>query len=389
MNIITRYILSDLLKSFFLAFAAMSVLLIIIGLVQSAIENSLPFEPTARLVPFVSVEMSRFTIPMTFLLAVTTFFARMSGNNEVIALKSLGIAPRTYLYPVMFLGVIMSLASVWLNEQAVTWGRAGAAAVIYNATEDILLNKLRTTHQFVSPNGEVTIKVRGVENRRLISPTISLKNKSTFVEAKYAVLKINFLEDKLTVVLNQPKVSSEDNVGYIGEEYIAELPLSTIVKKESGDKRASDIGLDEIPKKLAECNSVYESGQRSMAAQRTFSAGIGSVYHWNNAGYYKIMSEQKKQIERLYAERQRRWATGFSCLFFVFLGAPMAIWMKKADTFSSFFACFCPILLVYYPLLMYGMQGAKNGTLPAASVWIANICIALAALWFWRRIHRY
>jgi lipopolysaccharide export LptBFGC system permease protein LptF len=149
------------------------------------------------------------------------------------------------------------------------------------------------------------------------------------------------------------------------------------------------MGLSEIPEKLSECNNEFESSCRSMAAQRTFSAGIGAVYLWSNPSYYKSMNEQKKQIERLYAERQRRWATGFSCFFFVFLGAPLAIWMKKADIFSSFFACFCPILLVYYPLLMFGMQGAKKGTMPAASVWIANVCIAIAALWFWKRIHRY
>ncbi|MDR2755001.1 MAG: hypothetical protein LBC20_04785 [Planctomycetaceae bacterium] len=47
------------------------------------------------------------------------------------------------------------------------------------------------------------------------------------------------------------------------------------------------------------------------------------------------------------------------------------------------------MLLFYYPLLMYGLTGAKNGSLPANSVWIANLCLGIIGLWFMRRIHRY
>jgi lipopolysaccharide export system permease protein len=97
-------------------------------------------------------------------------------------------------------------------------------------------------------------------------------------------------------------------------------------------------------------------------------------------------------IERLQVEPPRRWATGFSCICFMFLGAPFAIWLGQkgiSDGFSSFFACFIPILLLYYPLLMLGLQKAKNGTLPTNSVWIANVCIVLVGIWFMRKIHRY
>jgi len=63
--------------------------------------------------------------------------------------------------------------------------------------------------------------------------------------------------------------------------------------------------------------------------------------------------------------------------------------MRKTDFFSSFFACFLPILLLYYPLLMLGVEQAKRGSVPPASVWLANIAIGLIGLWFLRKIHRY
>ena len=87
-------------------------------------------------------------------------------------------------------------------------------------------------------------------------------------------------------------------------------------------------------------------------------------------------------------EPWRRWANGFSCLCFVLVGAPMAIRMRNADFLTSFFLCFLPILIVYYPLFMLGVSRAKAGTLPAPGVWLANVLIALWGVWLLRRVIR-
>jgi len=44
---------------------------------------------------------------------------------------------------------------------------------------------------------------------------------------------------------------------------------------------------------------------------------------------------------------------------------------------------------LYYPLLMFGLDQAKKGTLPPMCVWTANIGIGLIGLYFLRQIHRY
>jgi lipopolysaccharide export system permease protein len=93
--------------------------------------------------------------------------------------------------------------------------------------------------------------------------------------------------------------------------------------------------------------------------------------------------------DKLSVEPPRRWAQGFCCFFFVWLGAPLAIWMRKSDFFASFFACFVPILILYFPLLMFGLNQAKNGSLPPMCVWTGNVVIGLIGFWFYRQIHRY
>lgn len=390
---INRYILWELLQTFVISLIVMTILLIIVGLIQKAMSESIPMTHVFRLVPFVMVEMAPISLPMTLLLAVTTFFARMSGSNEIIALKSLGIPPWMVLWPTLLLGFLISLFAVWVNEMAITWGRAGMRTVIIGASEDIILSKLRNDHHFTTDNGDVSIMVKGVENRRLISPIISIKKpRSATIEAKTAELKIDFFTQEFTISLSNVKLDSEDSQIISGDRTIT-IPLSQVFEKTTVESdRASDMGMNQIPGEIEENNDNIALNRRKIAAQRAFVGCFGAVDQWSTPELPQQKENIKvaeRRISRLQAEPPRRWASGFCCLFFIWIGAPLAISMKKSDVFTSFFACFAPILLLYYPLLMYGMQGAKHGNLPPMAVWLANVCLAVIGLWFFKRIHRY
>ena len=92
---------------------------------------------------------------------------------------------------------------------------------------------------------------------------------------------------------------------------------------------------------------------------------------------------------RLLSVPQRRWAGGFACLCFVLVGAPMAICLRNRDFLTSFFLCFLPILIVYYPLMIIGADQAKNGNLPTIFVWAGNGMLMLWGVWLLRRVIRY
>ena len=63
--------------------------------------------------------------------------------------------------------------------------------------------------------------------------------------------------------------------------------------------------------------------------------------------------------------------------------------LRNRDLLTSFFLCFLPILIVYYPLLVVGIDGAKDGRLPPWSVWAGNILLLLWGAYLLRRVVRY
>ena len=392
MGIIVRYILRDLGVTFFCGFVALTFLLLIGGVVRIALSEHISLIYAGPLIPFVFAQMLSISLPVTLLLAVTTFFARMSGNNEVIALKALGISPKAFLLPVFAISVGISILGVGINELSVTKGQSGINAVISRNVENILIDKLKHDHRFETENKQITILVKGVEERRFLKPTIMLKKESATIEAESAQITIDFIANELTVKLIDIRmVAGEGNVKYAGGDRTIQISLADIIP--SGDSnRPSNWSLHRISEEKKKADEQIEQQRRIIASHRTFAACRASVNDWampqiKNAKA-KIKSLQSHQ-NRLSVEPPRRWATGFCCFFFVWMGAPLAIWMRKPDFFSSFFACFVPILILYYPLLMFGLSQAKEGTLPPMCVWFANGAIGIIGLWFLRQIHRY
>jgi len=171
MKIISRYVLIELLQVFLVSLSALTLFMLVVGLVKEAQQQGLGLLQIARLVPFVLPEAMRFAVPGTMLFAVASVFGRMSATNEITALKAAGITPMAAIWPAIALAVVVSFISVWLNDVAVSWGRDGVRRVIVNSVEEIIYGRLRQQRSYSTP--QVSINVKGVEGRRLIRPTLS------------------------------------------------------------------------------------------------------------------------------------------------------------------------------------------------------------------------
>jgi lipopolysaccharide export system permease protein len=101
------------------------------------------------------------------------------------------------------------------------------------------------------------------------------------------------------------------------------------------------------------------------------------------------LKTSRKRLVRLQTEPWRRWAWGFSCFFFVFVGAPLAMLAKTSDYWSTFGLCFLPTLILYYPLFIFGLEQAKDGIVPPYGVWLGNIILGLLGTVLMTRVRRH
>jgi lipopolysaccharide export system permease protein len=394
MTHITRYILSELLKVFLVTLTGMTVLMLIAGVAREAMQQGLGIEPMLKLIPYAIPNALRFAVPGTILFAVCSVFGRMAASNEITALKSLGISPVKVITPALILAFLISLVGVWMNDLAVTWGRRGIQRVVVHSIEQITYGLLRSQRSY--SNRRFSIHVKNVEGRKLIRPTICLRSSgdepATEVTAMEAELRLDADKGVLSIALTNGQIVVGNQVTMEFPDTIEhEIPLTDATLKGSRDS-PSNCPLWRIDREIQEQREHVATMRREMATETAYQMMTGDFRKLSDPDWIhrnRVLESAESQIHRLRTEPWRRWATGFSCLFFVMVGAPLAIRMRSADIWSSFGICFLPILIVYYPLLALGLDRAKSGDLPPCAVWIGNVILGVAGYWLLRRMLRH
>ena len=389
MRILTRYVLSELLKVFLVALAGMTLFLLLVGLFREAYNQGLGLKQVLLLIPYVLPEALRFSVPATILFAACSVFGRLASSNEVIAIKASGISPMVILWPTFSLAFLISLAAVWLNDTAIIWGRDGMKRVVINSVEDVAYGRLQQQHSYGSR--QFSINVKDVQGKRLIRPEITFQGEGddppTNISCAEASLHTDLAELTFTITCRNGVLERGGVSFSFPDTWQQVLPLD-----QSGGRRSpTDLPMYAIPEDEAQQRiRIQTLGQQmtATAACQMLTGDFASLAGSQWSRQQGQVTEARQRLYRLEMEPARRWANGFSCLCFVLLGAPLAILMRNSDLLTSFFACFLPILICYYPLLMFGVAQCKNGGFPPWAVWLGNVILAVAGMLFIRRVYQ-
>jgi lipopolysaccharide export system permease protein len=380
------------LQVFLVALSALTLFMLVVGLVKEAQQQGLGLMQIAALVPYVLPEAMRFAVPGTMLFAVASVFGRMSATNEITALKAAGISPMAAIWPAIGLAVAVSFVSVWLNDVAVSWGRDGVRRVIVSSVEDIIYGRLRQHRSYSAP--QISINVKNVVGKKLIRPTLSYQPESgaaVTVSAAEAEMRADATKGVLTITCRDGTLHVGDVKAVFPDELTREIPLDTVSRKGGGSTSPSEIAMADFPKARSDQVArigMYEEIAAAKTALAILSGRIDMTVPGVVEGERQAVKVETARLHRIIMEPWRRWANGFSCLCFVLVGAPMAIRMRNADFLTSFFLCFLPILLVYYPVFMLGVSQAKSGSVPPLAVWTGNLLVTLWGVWLMRRVIR-
>ncbi len=392
MGRITRYVVYELLVVFLISLVAMTSLMILVGVANEALRQGLGIQAIIELVPYVLPNALCFAIPGTMLFSACCIYGRMSSCNEIVAIKSLGVSPLVVLWPAFIVAFILSLVSVWLNDLSVSWGRRGVYHVVLNSVEKTVYGTLRQTNQYVTD--QFSIFVQDVDGKMLIGPRAQIKKdgQTWDLTAQKAELKKDTENGELIIRVFNARVELDGSFNASLPQEDFRVPLSSLTRKASNTSSPSSIAIRAIPDELEKQRAEVKSMRQKLAIKACFQMATGDLAQLNEPQWsanLAVINDGENREKRLITEPWRRWANGFSCLLFVFAGAPLAIKLQNADVWSSFGTCFIPILIVYYPLLAFGLDRAKTGSLPPYTVWLANVVMLVIGFVLIRKMTRH
>lgn len=393
MRILTRYVLFDLLKVFLLTLTGLTLLIFIVLIGKEAVDKGIGLGPLLRMSPFLIPQAMQFAVPGTMLLATTSVYGRMASYNEIVAIKALGISPMAVVWPTLVLATLVSFVALVMNDIAVSWGMMGVRRVFLASIEEVTYSQLQMKHTYNL--GKANITVRDVVGHRLIFPTLIMQasgDKTGWtISAKEAELQLVPEEGKLIAKFKDFELEGPITYNDPGIfEY--EMSVEDLTGSSTKNRSPSNYALSEIAPAIEEQELALERAQQANIVQTAFGMITGDFDSLSNVAWKpreKDIEAAKTRLYRLRTEPWRRWANGFSCLCFVLVGIPVSIRMRFSEFIASFFICFLPILLVYYPLLAVSVDKAKDGTFPPQAVWLGNIVLAAAGVWLLRRGNRH
>lgn len=387
MKIFSRYAFFQTLKIFLVTLAATTLGFFFFSVVKTSLEGGIPVSLPLRMTPYIIPDVLSKTLPIASLLSVTLFFSRMANSNEIIALKALGIAPWRVLFPIWVFMFFVSLSSVWLNDLSISWSRQQMTRTLLKEFESTMLAQLRAEKRFASPDGDYVVEASEVsDDDLLINPTFTAKGGELTGLGETARIQVDYDAELIRVELYNTEFYAKNFELQFSKTFVLAFPLNEIFRS----AYRVDPSATKIKEALADLNEERERNRRKLASTAIFAFLRGDLRETSHPVW-----KERKDVEARVVNKENRyrliiprvWASGFSCFFFAWVGAPFAIWFNKSDYTAAFFTCFLPVLGVYYPLFMFGLEGAKSGLVSPIFAWTGNVALGIVGLWFLKKIH--
>ena len=388
MRLLQRYLLFELLRVFTFLLIVLTVLLVFVGVMRQMTENGLGAFQVLQILPYVVPSLLPFTIPATLLLTVCVVYGRIAGDQEITAAKAAGINMLSLLWPSFWLGAVLALFSLVLTDQAIPWAVGNIQRTVTAAMEDIFLDLLRTHHQVIDRERGYSITVLGVRGKKLIMPTFQYTppgGSPVTLQAAEATLDFDLEKQQVMLHLVQGNINTPGQRLIWFEREDRSFPLPHQISK----PKPRHLSIRDIRRDMKRLRNGQDETRRRCDIETALALAVCDFDRFLDRDFTDLQGKieyDRCDLAKLNTELHSRFALSSSCLFFALLGGPFSILQGRRQFLTSFFLCFLPILLVYYPIFLLMMNLSKTGTVhPAWSMWLANVLLLLAAAWILRR----
>jgi lipopolysaccharide export system permease protein len=288
-----------------------------------------------------------YIIPMSVMIAILLTFLRLSGDNEIVALKSSGMSIYGLLPPVMLFCMLGCLLTLFMTVYGMAWGR---------------LSLKELTYKIVSSNLEIGLKDRTFNDS--FEDVVLYMNK---IDPKTKELQDIFIEDKRTqnivstVVAPRGKLSSEPDE----DVYHLLLYNGIIYQVDAKNRSTNYINFE-----------TYEVRLDIKQAASSFKQETKHTKEMNLVELRNYLNNSTRSGNKYYnalMELHKKFSIPIACFALGLLAVPLGI--QSGSTKKSFGLVLGMIFfLIYYLLLTAGLVFGETGACPPVmGMWFPNI----------------
>lgn len=376
-RILDRYIFGQFFTTFILGVTLLCVVLVLgqafRRLMDLLMDYEVPLEMIASFIAFALPYSLTFTIPWSLLTGVLLLFGRLSAENELIALRSLGMSVTRLTVPIfVFTGMMCGLCW-WINVEIAPRSETAMKKTLYEIATNNPLS-LFSTDQIIDafPGKRIYVETRLPDN--------SLRNIQVYEmdESNLAIRMI--VADSGRLDIDREK-----------QEVVLRLENARYQQRDANDPNSdrdmrSGMRMADIPFVIS-LNKLYEANSVRLGLSSMTTPQLKEELERRRALTGKVDKEDGPTPVR--TEIHKRYSFSLACAAFVLLGIPLGITAHRKET-SVGFGLSVVIALGYY-LLIIGADILRNeaAAMPHLLIWMPNVLFfALGAVLFYRMTRR-
>jgi lipopolysaccharide export system permease protein len=394
-RLLHRSIFYELTKVFLLAFVGLTGLLLLAGVIAEATRNGLGPAQILAAIPLLIPSTIPYTVPTTTLFAVCVIYGRLAADNEILALRAAGVHIRHALWPALALGTIASIVTFVLFLDLIPYTHYILRSQISGDVRELLYGMLKRESRICHPRLNYEVYVKRVEGQKLKDAQFRRKDPKggydMIAVAREAELLVDMAHKKIYVRMKHCDITdSRNKTPTFVEERVWPVDLPDDLTGQ-GKARPSDMTWSELMEARQKIFDDQELVEGDIAAHQA------AINLHNAEGHFGDHIRRRRddlkalamRLATIDAEIWQRPAFALGCLCFVVVGCPVGIWFSKSDYLSAFITCFLPIVMVYYPLMLCGINMARSDKiLPMVAIGAADVLMLITAVIMYRFLAR-
>lgn len=355
---ISFYLIKEIMGPFFIGLLIFTFIFLmnsILRLTELVVNKGVKLIDILKLILYAVPSFLVFTVPMALLMAVLAALGRLSGDNEITAMKVSGIGIYQLVAPIMIFSLVCSALTSFVAVYALPWGNSSTSELIFN----IARNKVNIGIKERTFNSDFKglvlyvneIAVRGEKLKGILVSekgetgepnTIVAREGYLISDPKSLIITLRLIDGKIHRASKD--LNTYQEIGF--STYDINLDLGTIIKEQgSFTKEYSEMSIGELQRKIEELRKEKKS-----------------FYH---------------PLQVLY----EKFSLPFACLVFGLIAIPLGIQSRPSSKFWGFILSL-GVILTYYVFLTFGQILAKNGEIPLPiALWAPNIFIGILGVY--------
>jgi lipopolysaccharide export system permease protein len=356
-TITNRYVFKELIPPFginLIFFSFIFLMTQIIEIMNLVVNHRVGLSVIGWMILYTLPFFMEFIIPMSVMMSVLLTFLRLSGDNEILALKAGGLSLYDLLPPVMLFCLVGALLTASMALYGLPWGRMS-------------IKKL--TAQVATTNLDIGIKERTFNDR--FKGVMLYVNK---MDTKARTLSDVFIEDQrtpdatITVVARKGQMESNPDT----HQFLLRLYEGTI---------------NQVDVKSRSVNTVrFDTYDIHLDTRQAFAAALSGPTHPEEMSlteirqYLAASTEKNSKYYLTLMEFHKKFSLPFACIALGLLAVPLGIQSRSSRrSFGISLGIF--FFLIYYMLLSAGWVFGEAGIYPPLlGMWVPNFVTAGAGI---------